>query len=56
MSDKLTNEQALIELKKTIDDLEKSLDDLENCLAEIERTKLSKKQKAQLKLVKSDGR
>jgi hypothetical protein len=48
MSDKLTNEQALIQLKKTLDDLEKSLDDLENSLAEIERTKLSKKQKAQL--------
>lgn len=54
MSDKLTNEQALIQLKKTLDDLEKSLDDLENSLAEIERTKLSKKQKTQLKLVNND--
>lgn len=58
MSDdkKMTLDEALAELKRTIDELEKSLDVLEESMYKIVNTKLSPKQKAQLKLVKSDDR
>lgn len=55
MSDRNKNlSEALSELKKTLDELEKSLDALEESMYTIVNTKLSKKQKTQLKLVKSD--
>lgn len=52
--DKLSIYDSLTELKKTLDELEKSLDALEESMYTIVNTKLSKKQKTQLKLVKSD--
>lgn len=54
--DKLSIYDSLAELKKTLDELEKSLDALEESMYTIVNTKLSPKQKAQLKLVKSDDR
>jgi hypothetical protein len=55
MSDREKLHDALSELKKTLDELEKSLDALEESMYNIINTKLSKKKKAQLKLVKSDS-
>lgn len=57
MSDRDTKLQdALSELKKTLDELEKSLDVLEKSIYTVANRRLSKKQKTQLKLVKSDDR
>ena len=54
MSDREKLHDALSELKKTLDELEKSLDALEESMYNIINTKLSKKKKAQLKLVKNE--